>query len=163
MALPDLVNETLTFLDTNWNTSNAPKPTLIDGDEMRRFDDDTRAKSEAAYNENVLICDSSPAGTNEPTGTEYDHRVRHGVGISVEAYHTDGGGQVADKDAFDNITTEAQRAILTNRTYPVSSSGEYGFTHLAIEQFNDNSRAEGDANYFRALFDVWFEGFEDLP
>lgn len=163
MALPDFVNETLTFLDTNWNTSNAPKPVLIDGDEMRRFDNDQRAKSEAAYNENLLTVDASPPGTNTPLGTEYDHAIRHGVSVEIEAYHTDGGGQVADKDAFDNITTEAQRSLLVNRTYPLASAGEYGIKDLFIEEVNDESAASGDAHYFRYMYTVWYEGFEDLP
>lgn len=163
MTLPDFVNETLTYLDTNWNTTNTAKGVFIDGDEMRRFDNDERAKSESAINEKLITVDSSPTGTGEAIGTEYDRAVRFGAGVDIEGYHTDGGGQFADKDAFDTFVTEAKTAILTNRTSPPTSSGEYGFTHLAIEEESDESPTAGDAHYFRYLFDVWFYGFEDLP
>jgi hypothetical protein len=160
MSLPDFVQEVLDYLDTNWDTTNfSPKPTLVDGDEMR-LNSGGRARETDVMNENIITVDSAPTGTNTPIGTEYDHDIRRGVSVEIEAYHVDAGGQVADKDAFNSIVSEARRAILLERTYPVVP-----MTHLAIEQEDDNSPAQShnDANYFRYLFDVWFEGYEDLP
>lgn len=160
MALPDFTQEVLDYLDTNWNTANFdPQPTLVDGDEMR-LNSGGRARALDVINENIITVDSAPTGTNEPIGTEYDHKVRYGVGVSIEGYHVDGGGQLTDKDEFQSLVTEARRAILTERTFPVS-----GMTDLRIEQENDESSAvdHDDANYFRYLFDVWFEGYETLP
>ena len=122
MALPDFVNETLTFLDTNWNTSTIAKPTLIDGDEMRDFNDDSRAKAVDVENENIVTVNSEPTGTNTPLGTEYDHEVRYGVNVRVEGYHADGSsGGITDKDEFDTLKGETRRSILVNRSFPVSS------------------------------------------
>lgn len=160
MSRPDFVQETLDYLDSNWDTSNFdPKPTLVDGDEMRLYDGG-RARSLDVLNRNIITVDSGPTGTNTAIGTEFDFQIRYGAGVQIEGYHEDGGGQLADKDAFDSLVAEARRAILAERTFPVGN-----ITHLTIEQENDDSPAEShnDANYFRYLFDVWFEGYESLP
>ena len=162
MTVPDVVQRTLDYIDSNWNTNNySPQPTLIDGDDMHLDASGDRARSTDLVNTNVVTVDASPAGTNEPIGTEYDHRIRYGANVTIEAYHTDGGGQVADKDEFNTLVTEVRRTILAERTWPSNTTG---ITHLAIEEENDLS-ADGpvdDANYFRYEFDVWFEGFESL-
>lgn len=168
MALTDFVQRTLDYLDTqanggNWNTTTySPHPTLIDGDEMRDNSDDSRARAVDVVNTNVITVDSSPAGTNEPIGTDYDHRIRRGVGVSIEGYHQDGGGQITDKDDFDNLVSEARKAILTERTFPSNTTG---IKDLMIEEENDLSPPSdpNDADYFRYTFDVWFEGYENLP
>lgn len=162
MSLPDFVNETLAFIDTNWNTSNySPKPTLIDGDEMRDFNDDTRTKGVDVINTNVVTVDASPTGTAEPAGLEYDRRIRFPVNIQVEGYHTDGGGEVADKDDFDSLTTEVKRTVFTERVRPTNVTD---IQWLEINQENDLSAEQGDAHYFRYEFDMVYVGYErDLP
>lgn len=160
MSLPDFVQEVLDYLDSNWKTGNySPKPTLIDGDEKRLYGGG-RARDTDVVNENIVTVDSTPTGQNTPIGTEYHHRIRHGVRVTLEGYHQDGGGQIADKDGFDSMKTEARRAILTERSYPVDDMHS-----LKVEDENDLSpdNAPNDANYFRYEFDVWFEGYETLP
>jgi len=160
MTLPDFVQEVLDYLDTNWDKTNYdPKPTLVDGDEMR-LNSGGRARSTDVVNENIITVDSSPAGANTPIGTEYDHQIRHGANVQIEAYHADGGGQVADKDEFNTLVGEARRAILVERTFPPATD----ITDLRIEEENDlSAESTVDANYFRYTFDVWFEGYETLP
>lgn len=158
MTLPDFVEKTLDFLDSNWNTSRVAKPVLIDGDEMTYYANDTFAKETSAVNTAIITADSSPTGTNEILGDDYDLRVRRGVGIDIEGYHDGGGGTVTDKDEFNTIVDEARQAIYTNRTFPAD-----GMKDLMIEQEDDLSPTQGDAYYFRYTFDVWWEGFEDLP
>lgn len=159
MTLPDFVQETLDLLDANWDTNNfSPKPTLIDGDEMRRNSDDSRAKGITPLEENLVTVDAAPTGQNDPIGTEFDFRIQHGATVYCEAYHTDGGGQIADKDAFNSMVGEARRAILEGREFPVGD-----MTHLTIQDENDRSAAEGDAHYFRYEFDCLYTGFETLP
>jgi hypothetical protein len=160
MSLPDYVQEVLDYLDTNWDTNNySPQPTLVDGDEMR-LNAGGRARSLDVLNANIITVDSAPTGTNTAIGTGFDFKVRRGVSVEIEGYHQDGGGQIADKDDFNALVTEARRAILAERKFPV---GE--MTWLTIEQEDDESAAasHNDANYFRYLFDVWFMGYESLP
>jgi hypothetical protein len=160
MSRPDFVQEVLDYLDGNWQTGNFdPQPALVDGDEMRLYSGG-RARSLDVLNQNIITADSGPTVTNTAIGTEYDFDVRAGVGIQIEGYHADDGGQVSDKDEFNSLVSEARRAILSERTYPVGS-----YHTLKIEQENDDSPAasHNDANYFRYLFDVWFEGYESLP
>lgn len=161
MSLPDFVQKTLDYIDSNWKTANySPKPTLIDGDEMRLYSGG-RARDTDVVNTNIVTADSGPTGTNTAIGTGYKHKVRYGVGISIEGYHQDGGGQIADKDDFDSLKDEVRRTILVERSFPSNLSD---ITHLTIEQENDLSpESPVDANYFRYEFDVWFEGYEDLP
>lgn len=161
MALPDFVQEVLDYLDTNWNTSNFdPQPTLVDGDEMRLYSGG-RARSLDVVNENIVTVDSQPTGENTPVGTEFDYRVRRGVTVQIEGYHQDSGGQITDKDGFDSLVTETRRAILVERTFPGVTT-DYQLTDLSVEDENDLS-PDGKADYFRYTFDVWFEGYEELP
>lgn len=164
MSLPDFTQEVLDYLDTqansgNWNTTNySPHPTLVDGDEMR-LHSGGRARSLDVTNQNIITVDSEPTGENTPIGTEYDFRVRRPVSVNIEGYHEDGGGQLTDKDDFNSLVTEARRAILTERSFPVGD-----MTHLTIEAENDEAPGPpNDANYFRYTFDVVFEGYEELP
>lgn len=164
MTLPSFVNETLTSLDTNWNTTNADKPTLIDGDEERDFNDDSRAQSVSALHENVITVDSGPTGSNEIVASDFDNKFRQGTDVIVEAYHTDGGGQVANKSVFNGIVGEARRAILEDRDADRSSADEYGILFSFIGDEDDRSAEQGvDAHYFRYEFPVFYEGFESLP
>lgn len=159
MSLPDFVQTTLDFLDNNWDTNNAPKPTLIDGDEMRDNADNSRAKSVTPLEQNLITVDSAPTTQNEPIGTSFQYRTEAGATVYVEGYHADGGGQLADKDAFDAIVGESRRALMEDRVYPVGS-----FTHMRIENENDRSAEDPmDANYFRYEYDLIYVGFEDLP
>lgn len=163
MSLPDLVQTTLDFLDTqadggNWDTNNAPHPTLIDGDEMRFHSDDSRARSPHPRDANLLTVDSTPTTQNEPIGTSFQYRTQAGVRVFLESMHADGGGQVADKDAFDTIVSEARRALMVDRVYPVGT-----FTHMIIQDENDRSPEVDPADYFRYEFDLRYIGFEDLP
>lgn len=160
MAQPDYVQEVLDYLSDNWNTSNfSPTPTFVDGDEMRIDGTGARAKALSAVEENIITVDSEPTAQGEPIGTEFDFRMEAGATVVCEGYHVDGGGQLADKDAFDSMVGEARRAILTERKFPV---GE--LTWLTLENENDLSAQEPqDANYFRFTFDVIFHGFETLP
>ena len=162
MSNPDFVQTTLDFLQTqadggNWDTNNAPHPTLIDGDEMRLNSDDSRAYNVDSLKDTLLTVDSTPTGQNEAIGTGFQFRSRFGVRVFIEGYHEDGGGPLADKDAFDSIVGEARRAILVDRVYPV---GTYNW--LTIEDENDRS-PDLKANAFRYEFDVWYNGYEDLP
>lgn len=179
MALPDFTQTVIDYLtngtasNNNWLTANYdPQPTLVDADEWRRDSDDKRIKGVELTQANAITVDSSPTGTKEAIGTEFDHKVRFGTAVTVEALHAEGGGEVDDKDDFDSLVTEAQRAILANRTRPPVSSGQYGFTHLDIEEVSDESPTGvehahvadlGEANHFSTEFTVWFYGFEDLP
>lgn len=160
MAIPDFVNETLSILDTNWNTSNASKPTLIDGDSMIDHPDGNRTRGVEVLSENVLTVDSSPPATIEAAGVGYDTLdIRYGVGIQVEGYHADGGGEVADKDEFDSIVGEARRALYEDRKRPFDD-----ITTMFIETERDESPTQPqDADYFRYEFDVWYEGYDFDP
>lgn len=162
MTFPDIVQSELDYLDSNWNTNNySPKPTLIDGDEMRLYSGG-RARSVDVANTNVITVDSAPTTTSEIIGSEYDLKVRAGVTVSIEGYHQDGGGQIADKDDFDSLRAEAYRAgFEAERKTP---SGLSGYSHLEVPDINDLSpESPVDANYFRVEYDVIFVGFETLP
>jgi hypothetical protein len=171
MALADFTNEVLTYLDVpanggNWDLGNfSPHPTLIDGDEESYFDGGIqgRASDADATTDLLITVDNAPTGTNEPIGTEFQFRIFRGVRVVIEAYHEDGatqGDQVADKDEFDSMVGEARRAILNERSFPVSGAG-FNMTDLRIENEADGSPTDGDAHYFRYEFEVWFRGFED--
>jgi len=160
MSNPDVVQHTLDLLSNNWDTNNySPVPTLIDGDEMR-LNSGGRARETDVMNTNIITVNSGPETTNEAIGTEFDFRVRLGTSVEIEGYHEDGGGQITDKDDFDSLVTEARRAILLDREFPVGD-----LTWLTIESENDLSSAEthNKANYFRYTFDVWYMGYESLP
>lgn len=175
MALPDFVQEVITYLTDgdgtheNWNTSNFdPQPTLIDGDEWRDDADDDRVRGVELTEANAIVVDSSPVGTNTPVGTEYDRSVRRGVHVTIEGIHEDAQGQITDKDDFDSLVAEALNAILSERTFPGTTS----MKDLFIEEESDesptgvvrgNTQEIESVNHFQYEFDVWFEGFEDLP
>ena len=157
MSNPDYVQEVLDYLQ-NWDTNNfSPKPRLIDGDEMRDDDTGNRARNADVIDENIITVTSEPTTQNEPIGTEFDYRHEAGATMRIEGYHVDGGGQLADKDEFNSLITEARRLVHANRTFPVSDD-----TWLELRDENDNSSQQGDAHYFVWTADVIFHGFEDL-
>lgn len=167
MSQPDVVSEVLTYLtdgsgtQENWETANHdPAPILFNGNDHVRQDTGDRVKGVDLTENNVITVDASPPTTQSPIGTEYDHDLRIGAGVTIEGLHRDAGGEIADDDDFNSLVTEARRAILSERRFPVGN-----MTHLLIEEENNESptASRAETNHFEYTFTVWFEGFETLP
>lgn len=168
MSLTNFVDQVLTYLtdgggsNENWDTNNhSPAPRLFRRDDRVDYDTSERIKQFDLLDGTVASVDSSPTRTNEPVGTEYDFRVRVGVGVRLEGVHEDAGGTVADDSDWRSFVDEAKRAILVERTYPAGTN----MCELRIEEENSETPTTDreDFNNFRYEFTVWFEGYEDLP
>lgn len=160
--MPDYVQTTLDFLD-NWDTGRySPQPELIDDENSEYYSSQhsrtgERVQSHDLTSGNAISVGSQPTTTQTAVGTEYDHRVRAGVGVTIEAAHEDVRGDVTGASDFKNLVGEARRLILAERTFPIPSEN----IHTLFIEEEDNLSA-GDRDYFRYEFDVWYEGYEEL-
>jgi hypothetical protein len=155
-----LVEQVLTWLDSNWSSTNAPKPVLIDRDDAESASFAGRRVAYDLTDDNVISVGASPDRLTQPVGTEYDHRVEDGANLRIEAAHADEYGEVTGADEFQSIVDEARRAILTERTsQPTAGGTDY---HTVLVDGGRN-RAPSAKDYYRYDFDVLFVGYEDLP
>lgn len=153
--MPDFVNETLTFINDNWNTSNyAKKPILIDRRDGRWVNEDRRTTSVdlAVVNNTVVGVSDTPFSSYTPQGVGWSHQeAEEGVSIRVEGLHTDEHGTIADGSEWRNLTDEVKRTLTTERKRPF---GEYEW----LEVREADGRASDHTDYYRTDFDAAYTG-----
>jgi len=167
MADHALVERVITWLG-NWDTNNAPKPTIVDRDDAEWPSGSHRSVDFELPDDNRISVASSPERITSAIGTEYDHRVEDAANVRIEAAHEDavdfpGDSDtpgVADAQAFQSIVDEAQRVILSERTsFPSAGGVDYHTVLVDSEASFTTDRRD----YYRYEFDVVFRGFEALP
>lgn len=160
----ELVEWALETLDTNWNDDNAPFPALIHRDDAMIY---TRSDGVLAADrpstefdlktDNAVGVSSAPDRVTTPAGFGYDEQsVEDGVSVRVEAAHERTYGHVTGSTEFQALVDEAKRAILAERQWPREDDHT-----LTVE--NEASGSHNHRDYFEATFDVFFDGYEDLP
>ena len=163
----DLAAEVLEFLNTNWETDNfEPEPLLHHDDEKLVYPGgDSRAKDIDLRNHDVIGA-AFVERRFTPIGTEYDHEVEADVELTVEAVLRGGssGGGVDRAHDFRQLVDEAKRAILEERTYPLTNlDSRYTYHSLEITNGVDEPIEVDNRDYYNYQFTVRFKGYEELP
>jgi len=159
MADHALVEHVLGWLE-NWNTSNAPRPTLIDRDDATSAAFAGRRVSHDLTDNHVVSVASSPTRQTTAIGTEYDHRVEDGVNVRVEGAHIDEHGTIAGSQEWQTVVAEAKRVTIGEEraSFPTVNGVDYHTVLLGDE----NNRSPNYKDYYRYDFDIVFRGYDEL-
>jgi hypothetical protein len=172
MADHALVTWTLDRLTENYDPGNVATstPVLVDDGTGAVYDLDPAADTRSEVNSrfdadpqqvNIVTVDPNPNRTEDPIGTEYDLRVKDGVGILVEGLATSEGGEVAGASELGELYGEVRRAVLDERTsYP--SVGGVDYHTVVPSQASRTPEGQNSATYFARTFDLLFRGYEEL-
>jgi len=160
MADHALVEHVLGWLG-DWDTSNAPRPTLIDRDDATSPAFQGRRLSYDPTENHAVSVASSPERQTTVIGTNPDHRVEDGVNVRLEAAHVDEHGTIADSQEWQSIVDEAKRVTVKQEqtSYPTVNGVDYHTVLLGEE----NNLTPNTKDGYRYEFDILFRGYDELP
>ena len=102
--------------------------------------------------------------TRDPVGTEYDADREVVVGVRVTGLTCEEHGWVDSTGQagmpFDELVARCKDALWSERTWPAAGPSGVSYTHLQLQ--NESNTSEQYADFYRADWDVVFDGYEDL-
>ncbi len=121
----------------------------------------------AALEDSNLVGVAAAEGSQTPIGAEYDLEIETIVSVRIEGLHHSEWGHIDPAgDAGvpwrgdDGLVDQLRAAILASRQRPAAGRSSVSFTHLQVSNFVDRASEYGE--YYRADFDIVFDGFETL-
>jgi hypothetical protein len=139
----------------------------IDRDDSRILEQDVRSLDAELTDANYVGVRHEDT-TTSPIGTEYDLEREAVVSVRVTGLHASKYGWI-DPDGDDGIpfggadglVQQLQDALWSERQFPDAGIQRVDYTHLELQNEANTSRQYGD--FYRADWDVVFQGFEELP
>lgn len=165
MSSPE-VDWTLTQLGSVVGSVTTPLR-RIDRDESTILDGDVRDHTADLKKANYVGATRADV-SNDPVGTEYDHRREVVVGLRIEGLHHSEWGHVdpAGSNGIPfgddgGLVDKIREALLAERTYPAAGGNGVTYTDLRLQ--NEASQSNNYQDYYRHDVDVVFRGYESLP